>query len=94
MYFGSDDFTIDLWIKTDVDGDGKLELVLDGNQAGLAPPSSSYNVFYNDSDTNNNRFYINGKVYESWDDVPDNLKVPQPEVEPVYRNTGGFILNF
>lgn len=82
------------WIRMDVDGDGKYELVLDGDQAGLAPPNSSYDMFYNESDTNNNRYYINGQVYENWEDVPDDIKVPMPEMEPAYRNTGGFILNF
>ena len=82
------------WIRVDVDGDGKYELVLEGDQAGLAPPSSSYDVFYSSEGGSDNRFYINGKVYESWDEVPDELKTPIPKPDPTYRNTGGFILNF
>lgn len=82
------------WIRVDVDGDGKYELVLDGEQAGTAPPSSSYDVFYDAEGGTDNRYYINGQVYESWEDVPDDIKVPMPEMEPTYRNTGGFIFNF
>ncbi len=67
------------WIRTDVDGDGRLELVLGGDRAGMAPPSYSYdlmlegaNVVQKDGD----RYYIDGKVYESWQSVPQNYKAP------------------
>ncbi|WP_020527994.1 substrate-binding periplasmic protein [Flexithrix dorotheae] len=74
------------WIKTDVDGDGKLELVLNGNQAGQVAPSSSYNVFLNNEpslthSSTSNRYYVEGNIYHNWDNVPEQYKQPQVKIE-------------
>jgi len=68
------------WIRADVDGDGKLELVLAGNQAGRAAPGGGYNIYFEDSspapDASGNRYYIDGNFYQGWDKVPKEYKVP------------------
>jgi ABC-type amino acid transport substrate-binding protein len=68
------------WIRTDVDGDGKLELVLDGKQAGIEEPTNSYDVFAGQTDRGQddlNRYYIDGKLYNNWEDVPAEYKQKQ-----------------
>lgn len=70
------------WITTDVDGDGQIELVLNGNQAGTKAPSSSYMLISpppseEEVKVENTHYYIEGNMYENWDRVPDKYKVPQ-----------------
>jgi len=67
------------WIATDVDGDGQTEFVLSGNKAGKTEPINSYKVMTSQSQAsaNNNRYYIEGHVYENWAQVPDKYKVTQ-----------------
>jgi ABC-type amino acid transport substrate-binding protein len=85
------------WIKTDVDGDGKLELVLDGNRAGTNAPSGVYGVYPAESlavqSNEPERYYIKGKVYNGWDNVPDEFKkeIVMSAQDP--KNTG-IKLNF
>ena len=69
------------WIRADVDGDGKLEMI-GGNHAGQEAPTSSYNIWFDNSDPglSTNRFYVNGQVYQGWDTVPAQYKV-QPATE-------------
>jgi hypothetical protein len=66
------------WISTDVDGDGRMEYVLNGN-AGDQAPTNSYSVWFDNSsgtsDTSS-RYYIEGKYYNSWNQVPDKYKKP------------------
>jgi ABC-type amino acid transport substrate-binding protein len=66
------------WIRADVDGDGTMELIAAGERAGKQPPATGYNVwFQNDSGTpSNNRYYIEGEIYQGWDNVPPQYKVP------------------
>lgn len=68
------------WIHADVDSDGKMELVLNGNQAGTVAPSSSYAVYFSDSNTagasKTNNYYVGGNFYESWEQIPSQYKVP------------------
>lgn len=63
------------WIRADVDGDGKLELV-GGNNSGKAAPTSSYDVWFetNSAPSNTNRYYVDGRVYQGWDNVPQQYK--------------------
>ncbi|GJM29417.1 MAG: hypothetical protein DHS20C17_20520 [Cyclobacteriaceae bacterium] len=69
------------WIRADVDGDGKMEMIA-GHQVGKAEPSSSYDVWFQDSSTGprNNRYYVDGQVYQGWDSVPQQYKT-QPIVD-------------
>ena len=69
------------WIRADVDGDGKLEMV-GGDQTGKAAPTSSYAVWFEDSSPSSttNRYYVGGQIYQGWDNVPSQYKV-QPVSE-------------
>lgn len=73
------------WIRVDVDGDGQLEIVLNGEAAGTSAPDHAYGVYYSDAG-NTDQYYIGGKYYNSWDDVPEKYKVSIPkeqlEVDP------------
>lgn len=66
------------WIQADIDGDGKLELIGNAGSAGTERPSDGYSVNRNDSSqypvASGNTYYINGKVYTNWDDVPADFK--------------------
>ncbi len=69
------------WIKADVDGDGRLELVHGGFGAGPEAPASVYAMAGTADDTSGNavdRFWIEGKMYESWDEVPERYKYNGP----------------
>ncbi|WP_422356792.1 substrate-binding periplasmic protein [Roseivirga pacifica] len=71
------------WIKADMDGDGVQELVLNGNKAGKIAPSSAYAIQPNQQHDTipTNRFYIDGKLYEGWDNVPNYYKEAPPTVQ-------------
>ena len=69
------------WIRADVDGDGRLELVHGPGGAGSEPPSAGYLVGdaqADTSDASDDRFWIEGEMYESWDDVPEKYKYSGP----------------
>lgn len=68
------------WIMADVDGDGNVELVLAGDKAGLSAPDNTYNIQSPGRTSGNERYYVDGKMYESWEEVPENYKVPIPTV--------------
>jgi outer membrane receptor protein involved in Fe transport len=77
----------------DLDGDGRLEMILNGNQAGTTAPTNTYEVFFNESikeHPNTDRYFINGIVYNSWEEVPMEYKVKQikgsaydPNTDPI-----------
>lgn len=69
------------WVQADVDGDGEVELVLAGSEAGTAAPDNSYNILYSEQNRNTGGYYVDGTKYNSWSDVPDNYKVDLPPVE-------------
>ncbi|MEM8896018.1 MAG: transporter substrate-binding domain-containing protein, partial [Bacteroidota bacterium] len=72
------------YIRADVDGDGKLEMIMSGNRAGKRAPTSSYNVFSTSSQPTafgNHSYYIDGKKYNSWDEVPGQYKTPMSTEE-------------
>ncbi len=67
------------WIRADVDGDGRLELVARTDQVGAAPPVRSYDLFTTSDKakaepTRGPRFYVGGNTYENWISVPENYK--------------------
>jgi ABC-type amino acid transport substrate-binding protein len=70
------------WIQMDVDGDGSLELVLEGDLAGLESPQNTYGILmdlsYNEKTKTPKRYYIDGKMYEDWDEVPKSYKMVIP----------------
>jgi len=69
------------WVQADVDGDGEVELVLAGSEAGTAAPDNSYNILYSEQSKNAGAYYVDGTKYKSWNDVPDSYKVDLPPVE-------------
>lgn len=69
------------WIKADVDGDGEMEMILKGNRAGVDAPDHTYDVIYSEGSSSTNRYYINGQVYKSWDEVPKESKIEFPKIE-------------
>lgn len=66
------------WVRADMDGDGQMELILDGNAAGTTPPEYTYGVGSDQSmvkkQGSSERYYIDGKLYNSWDQVPQEYK--------------------
>jgi len=77
------------WIRADVDGDGRMELVPMNAHAGEIPPNAGYNVLPLDPDSQQSeetdRIWIDGRTYESWDSVPDRQKAPENVVPDVSR---------
>lgn len=64
-------------IQVDVDGDGTPELVLAGRRA-RSTPERGYELFDRDSDDRQGqRYIIEGKTYESWEQVPPRYKTPR-----------------
>jgi hypothetical protein len=67
------------WIQADVDGDGRPELVPAGDQAGTEPPARLYELVTVTASAKAaagpKRFFLGGKVYEEWTDVPERYKV-------------------
>ena len=66
------------WIQADVDGDGVSELVLGSNMAGTAAPQNIYGLMMDNSYKEKNgpkRYYIDGKLYEDWDNIPKSYKL-------------------
>ena len=70
------------WIRADIDGDNNFELVLLGSEAGLEAPGNAYNVFYTQPGNFSDRYFINGKFYNDWGDVPEQIKIPKVSAPP------------
>ena len=68
------------WIHADVDGDGQPELVLEGDRAGVEPPTDAYQVMSEDTPEKDAakklRFLIGGSLYQDWKNVPEHYKTP------------------
>jgi len=66
------------WIKADVDGDGVMELVLGSNMAGTSAPQNIYGLMMDNTYKEKNgpqRYYVDGKLYEDWDNIPKSYKL-------------------
>lgn len=66
------------WVQADIDGDGVMELVLGSNMAGTSAPQNIYGLMMDNSykDKNGpNRYYVDGKLYEDWDNIPKSYKL-------------------
>jgi ABC-type amino acid transport substrate-binding protein len=85
------------WIKSDIDGDGKYELVLQGNHAGLEKPTDTYSIYAEKTFTkpvnNSYRYIIDGQSYDGWENIPDKYKI---KVSPGQANPNniGLIFSF
>jgi ABC-type amino acid transport substrate-binding protein len=82
------------WLRADIDGDGRLELISRSDQAGLAPPTTTYDLFVSTPSSkpaapapSGPRFYLGGNIYESWASVPKNYKVPESNWNDPNRST-------
>jgi polar amino acid transport system substrate-binding protein len=67
------------WIQADVDGDGRTEWVPASDQAGQEAPVRRYELVTvtasGSKPESQKRFYLGGKVYDDWKDVPERYKV-------------------
>lgn len=67
------------WIKADIDGDGNMEMVLGSNMAGTSAPQNIYGLMMDNSYKNQKngptRYYVDGKLYEDWDNIPKSYKL-------------------
>lgn len=85
------------WIEADVDGDGKMELVLSGAKAGTVAPSHRYGFSplkeTSPGDPPPDRYWIEGEIYDDWDSVPDRYKIDLPRFRDS-SNTGISIYQF
>ena len=86
------------WIRTDMDGDGRSELVLGGKKAGSKAPKLGYDWLTQktpqptDSIERRSRIWIEGITYENWDDVPPRYKVEPEPLAP--QRKGGIRFRF
>ena len=69
------------WIRADVDGDGRMELVPMNARAGRIPPTAGYRILSPDTtgepSDETDRYFIDGQAYEGWDNVPERYKLPE-----------------
>ena len=75
------------WVEIDVDSDGVNELVLAGSAAGKIAPEHGYRPLTSSVSVgpepapHTAHFFINGKLYKTWEEVPDEYKAdPSPEL--------------
>jgi len=68
------------WIRADVDGDGRTELVPMNPRTGRIPPAAGYAILALDPAERpadeSDRYFIDGQAYEGWDNVPERYKLP------------------
>lgn len=85
------------WISMDIDGDGKNEYVLYGENAGTSAPENAYTV---SSDTrppavDSQQYVINGQFFQGWERVPQQYKVsPAVNNFGIDPGTGGMKISF
>jgi len=81
-----------------VDGDGNMELVLNGDKAGTEAPANAYGVMTDQSLASKSgsvdRYYIDGKTFNGWENVPDEYKSEIKGTDVANPNDAGFKLNF
>ena len=80
------------WIRADVDGDGRKELVARSDKAGAKPPARTYDLFATppsepSTPSKEPRFYVGGSIYESWAAVPENYKLSNSDAPDPSRST-------
>lgn len=73
------------WVEIDVDSDGVNELVLAGSAAGKIAPEHGYQPLTTsvgpEPAPHAAHFFINGKLYNTWDEVPEEYKAdPSPDL--------------
>ena len=86
------------WIRADVDGDGRLELVPRDTKIGEIAPVAAYSIVWpgsgKESSETPRRFWIEGQVYKSWAAVPDYYKVPSDAATDGYPGSTSGLVGF
>jgi len=81
------------WIRVDVDGDGRTELVPMNPRAATIPTTVGYKILppnaSGEAGDGSDRYFIDGQTYEGWDNVPERYKLPEevfqkPDVPPPF----------
>jgi polar amino acid transport system substrate-binding protein len=66
------------WIDADIDGDGRTERIPASDQAGTVPPLRAYTLVLPETQPRSvrisPRYYLGGRIYDSWASVPDQYK--------------------
>ena len=80
------------WVRADIDGDGRAELIASNTQAGVLAPQGGYTVLSLDApppehQEGQQRYYIGGKYYEDWDVVPDTYKTDPADDKFLHQYT-------
>jgi len=83
------------WISVDVDGDGKMDMVRQGAAIGVKPPTHSYELRRSSTEgapegtapsvmtqQEQTRYYVNGRAYNSWEEIPESLKLQPGANQP------------
>ena len=69
--------------------DGAVEMVLEGNKAGNAPPVNTYSVFLTQQNEitpgQKMQYYVDGNFYQSWEKIPQEYKVPKMKDEDLSK---------
>jgi polar amino acid transport system substrate-binding protein len=90
------------WIRTDIDGDGRPELVTSDAHVGAKPPSHFYDVLastpphpaaLHDSAVEP-RFVIRGVAYDSWTAVPDEFRTSTQDLAAKPRTLRAEVFQF
>jgi ABC-type amino acid transport substrate-binding protein len=89
------------WIRADVDGDGRLELISSSERVGTAEPTRGYDLFLTQPSPQSitiprdgSRFYVGGNVYENWAAVPQQYKAPYDTEAPNPSRSTASIFKF
>jgi polar amino acid transport system substrate-binding protein len=81
------------WIRADVDGDGRLEYVAQGDRSGPVEPLRAYTVLSTDlpapqPSSPERRYYFGGTIYPDWAAVPAQFKGYTSQRPDPARSTG------
>ncbi len=85
------------WIRVDIDGDGRDELVALGDSLTPPPFSGVYDVFGEEPEVppEKQRIFVAGSVYEGWDAIPERYKGPAGPNDVTFKHgTTIFSLKF
>lgn len=85
------------WIQADIDGDGKMEIILDGDKAGKEAPGNVYGVHPSPAtgqEDSTKRYYVNGMVYDGWKNIPQQYKTEFDDQIKMESQAGRGIIRF
>jgi len=85
------------WIQADIDGDGKMEIILDGDKAGKEAPRNIYGVhpsYATEVEDSTKRYYVDGMVYNGWKNIPQKYKAEFDDQIMMESQAGRGIIRF